>query len=69
MNSCKVKTVLIPYTPGICLDYAVTPEDKLTHAVQIMLFHGINRIAVLQNGHPMGIIRLDDALEKLGLRK
>jgi signal-transduction protein with cAMP-binding, CBS, and nucleotidyltransferase domain len=34
-----------------------------------MLFYGINRIAVVKNGHPMGIVRLEDALDKLGLRK
>jgi CBS domain-containing protein len=34
-----------------------------------MLLYGISRIAVVKNGHPMGIVRLDDALEKLGLKK
>jgi predicted transcriptional regulator len=69
MESCKVKTVLVPFTSGISMDHTVTPEDRLTHAVQLMLFYGINRIAVIQNGHPMGIVRLEDALEKLGLKK
>lgn len=69
MESRKVKAVLIPFTHGICLDHTVTPEDRLTHAVQLMLFYGINRIAVVRNGHPMGIVRLEDALEKLGLKK
>jgi predicted transcriptional regulator len=58
----------MPFTSGVSLDYAVTPEDRLTHAVQLMLFYGINRIAVVENGHPMGIVRLDDALERLGLK-
>ena len=69
MESRKVKAVLIPWANDICLDYTVTPEDRLTHAVQLMLFYGINRIAVVKDGHPMGIVRLDDALEKLGLKK
>jgi signal-transduction protein with cAMP-binding, CBS, and nucleotidyltransferase domain len=69
MESCKVKTVLVPFTSGMSLDHSVTPEDRLTHAVQLMLVCGINRIAVVQNGHPMGMVRLDDALEKLGLKK
>jgi CBS domain-containing protein len=69
MESCKVKAVLMPFTSGMNLDYAVTPEDRLTHAVQLMLFYGINRIAVVKNGRPMGIVRLEDALEKLGLKK
>jgi predicted transcriptional regulator len=51
------------------LDHAVTPEDRLTHAVQLMLFYGIKRIAVVKNGHPMGIVRLEDALDKLGLKQ
>lgn len=69
MESCKVKTVLIPFTSGMNLDHAVTPEDRLTHAVQLMLFYGINRIAVVKNGQPMGVVRLEDALDKLGLKK
>lgn len=69
MESCKVKTVVMPFTSGMSLDHTVNPEDRLTHAVQLMLVYGINRIAVVQNGHPMGIVRLDDALEKLGLKK
>jgi CBS domain-containing protein len=69
MESCKVKTVLTPFTSGMSLDHAVTPEDRLTHAVQLMLFYGINRIAVVKNGHPMGVVRLEDALDKLGLKK
>ncbi len=67
MEACKVNAVLLPYTPGICLEYAVAPEDKLTHAVKTMLLHDIHRIVVLRNGKPVGIIRLEDALEKLGL--
>jgi predicted transcriptional regulator len=69
MESCKVKTVLMPFISGMSLDHAVAPEDRLTHAVQLMLFYGINRIAVVKNGHPMGSVRLEDALDKLGLRK
>jgi signal-transduction protein with cAMP-binding, CBS, and nucleotidyltransferase domain len=34
-----------------------------------MLFYGINRIAVVKNGQPMGVVRLEDALDKLGLKK
>ncbi len=69
MESCKVNTVLVPFTTGICLNHTVTPEDRLTHAVQLMLSYGIKRIAVVENGYPMGIVRLEDALEKLGLKK
>lgn len=68
MESCKVKTVLVPFTTGISLNHSVTPDDRLTHAVQLMLFYGINRIAVVKNGQPMGVVRLEDALDKLGLK-
>lgn len=68
MESRKVKAVLMPYTPAIRLEHTVAPDDKLTHAVKVMLSNGITRIAVTQNGRPIGMIRLDDALEKLGLR-
>ncbi len=67
MEACQVKTVLLPYTPGVDLDHAVQPEDRLTYAVKTMLALGIKRIAVIRNGRPVGIIRLDDALARLGL--
>ena len=69
MEACKVKSVLRPYIPGMCLEHTVAPEEKLTAAGGTMLSLGINRIAVLLNGNPIGIIRLEDALEKLGLGK
>jgi len=67
MESRKVKSVLMPYTPGIRLDYTVTPDDKLTHAVQIMLANNVSRLAVIRNDRPVGSIRIEDALKKLGL--
>ncbi len=67
MESRKVMTVLLPYTPGVSLDPTVAPDDRLTYAVKTMLSYGISRIAVLRDGNPIGIIRLDDALEKLGI--
>lgn len=67
MDACRVKTVLLPYRPGIRPEHTVSPDDKLSHAVKIMLSHGMKTIAVMRNGYPIGIIRLEDALEKLGL--
>ncbi len=69
MEYRKVKAVLIPCANNISMDHTVSPEDRLTHAVQLMLLYGINRIAVVKNGSPVGIVRLEDALEKLGLKK
>ena len=68
MKACQVKTVLRPYSPGVCLDHAVQPEDRLTQAVKTMLSLGTKRIAVIRNGRPIGIIRLEDALARLGLQ-
>jgi hypothetical protein len=67
MKACQVKTVLLPYSPAVGLDHAVQPEDRLTQAVKTMLSLGVKHIAVIRSGRPIGIIRLEDALTRLGL--
>ena len=67
LESHKVKSVMQPYMQDVSLKFSVGPEDKLTKAVKRMLFYNTNRILVVQNDRPVGIIRLEDALKKLGL--
>jgi CBS domain-containing protein len=67
METKKVKTILLPYRKEMPTDYTVTPEDKVIYAVELMVNHNMKTIAVVRNDRPIGMIRLEDALKKLGL--
>ncbi|MBC2715920.1 MAG: CBS domain-containing protein [Desulfobacteraceae bacterium] len=49
------------------INYTVTPEDKLIYAVELMLEKNIKSVSVVRSGRPIGMVRLEDALKKLGL--
>ena len=67
MNTISVKTILLPFRKELPIKYTVTPEDKMIHAVKLMVDQNLKQIAVVRNGCPIGMIRLEDALTKLGL--
>ena len=67
MESQQVQSIMRPYAREVTLNFTVAPEDKLTTAVERMLRYNTNRIAVVRNHRPVGVIRLADALKKLGL--
>ena len=67
MHTKKVKSILLPYWKEMPTDYTVIPEDKVIYAVELMVDHNMKTIAVVRNGRPIGMIRLEDALKKLGL--
>jgi hypothetical protein len=68
LESHRVKSIILPYAHGVSLKFSVEPEDRLTHAVERMLLYNATRIAVVENGSAVGMICLEDALKKLGLR-
>ncbi|MBU4317208.1 MAG: hypothetical protein KKF30_08040 [Proteobacteria bacterium] len=67
MESHKVKSIMLAYETGVSLKFSVEPEDKLTQAVERMLLYNATQIAVIKNSSVVGMIRLGDALKKLGL--
>lgn len=68
MRTKKVNEIILPYKEGIPLNPSVGIGDKLIQAVELMVNNGVERIAVIRNGRPLGMIRFIDALETLGLR-
>jgi CBS domain-containing protein len=64
----KVVTIIHPYPDGLPLEPAVTVEDRITQAIELMVNHNLQCIAVLRNRRPIGMIRLEDAFKALGLR-
>ena len=68
MKERRIKDIVLPFIEGIPLQPSVEISDKITHAIEIMIDSNVNRIAVIQNQHPIGMIRLEDALHKLGIQ-
>ena len=67
MKSSRIDSIIQPYMEGMPLMPSVAIDDKITHAVELMLSHNLSRIAVVRNLSAIGLIRLEDALQELGL--
>ena len=69
MKKLAVETIIVPVEDGLPLEPAVTPADRITEALEVMLENDLKQIAVVQDGQAVGMMRLEDALKKLGLEK
>ena len=67
MQAGRVSEIIRPYKGGLPLNPCLTVHDRITDAVRVMLEYDIEEIVVVRNARPIGRIRLDDALKKLGL--
>ena len=67
MKKVKVNEIIIPYRKGFPLNPYLTADDDISSAVKLMLKYKVREIVVVRNLRPIGIIRIDDALKKLGL--
>ncbi|MGD2124546.1 MAG: CBS domain-containing protein [Desulfobacteraceae bacterium] len=68
MKRRSVEEILLPYKKEVPLDPSVGMGDKITHAIEIMVRHNLKYIAVVHNRRPVGMVRLEDAFEKIGLQ-
>jgi len=69
MRVKQVSDIVRPFQDALPMNPSVELSDKVIHAVELMASHNCNRIAVVRNRRLIGMVRLDDALEKLGLKK
>ena len=67
MKTKKVDEIILPYKEGTPLKPSVTISDKIINAVELMVNYNLTSIAVIRNRRPIGLVRLEDAFEKLGL--
>jgi len=58
----------LPYREEIPPDPSVDVQDSITRAIELMVNNNLKCMAVVRDQRPVGIVRLEDALEKLGLR-
>ena len=67
MKKGKVSEIIVPYKKGLPLYPCLEADDQIMHAVEVMLKYEIEEILVMRNIKPIGMIRIGDALKKLGL--
>jgi CBS domain-containing protein len=67
MKEKKVGEILLPFRQGVPLDPSVKLEDRIIRAIELMVVHNLTCIAVIRNNKPVGVVRLEDAFEKVGL--
>lgn len=68
MRQKRVVEIVLPYQEDMPLVPSVTLNDKIIHAVELMVDHDLSRIAVVRNRRAVGMVRLEDAFNKLGIR-
>ncbi|MFH1672367.1 MAG: CBS domain-containing protein [Pseudomonadota bacterium] len=67
MKKHGVNEIIVPIEANLAIKPSIAAEDKITDAIEIMLKNDLNRIAVMQENRVMGMIRLEDAMKKIGL--
>jgi signal-transduction protein with cAMP-binding, CBS, and nucleotidyltransferase domain len=68
MRRRRVDEILLPYEEGVPLDPCVEMGEKLINAIQLMVNNNLKCIAVTKNRRPVGMIRLEDAFNKIGMQ-
>jgi CBS domain-containing protein len=68
MKRKRVSEILQPYREGLPLVPSVSMDDRIIHAIELMVNNNLKCVAVLKNQRPVGMVRLEDAFQKLGLR-
>jgi len=67
MQYRKVDSILLSCPKGLASMPCVTAGEKITRAIELMLSHNVSRIAVVRNRRVIGMIRLEDAFQEIGL--
>jgi CBS domain-containing protein len=69
MKKLAVESIIRPMEEEITLKPFVGPQDRIMEAIEVMLRNDLKRIAVIEGRRTMGMITLDDALKRLGLKE
>ncbi len=67
MKRLAVESIIAPMEDKVPVEPSVSPEDPITDAIEVMLKNDLKRIAVIDGKRVAGMIRLEDALKKVGL--
>ena len=69
MRRRTVSEIIRPYKEGTPIHPSVTLEDRIVDAIEVMVNNNVTCIAVVRNNRPIGVIHLENAFEKVGLRE
>lgn len=64
-----IRKILVPLDENLSLEPCVSTADRITKAIEAMLKNDLRRIAVTNGANVIGMIRLEDALKKVGLQE
>ena len=67
MAARTVRDIVIPFVEGTPLVPAVGLSTRIVIALSIMTDIDVERIAVIENGRAIGIVRIEDSLRAMGL--
>jgi CBS domain-containing protein len=67
MKRLSVKAIILPIQEEVGLKPSIGPENRTTEALEVMLKNDLKRVAVTRGKEVVGMIRLEDALEQVGL--
>ena len=67
MTSRNIDLIIRPCTEDLALEPSVGIGEKITRAIELMVSHNMSRIAVVRNRRAVGMIRLEDAFQEIGL--
>ncbi|MBN1843764.1 MAG: CBS domain-containing protein [Deltaproteobacteria bacterium] len=67
MRKLCVQEIVIPIEDHVASKPSVSPEDKITDAIEVMLKNDLKQIAVRRENRVLGMITLEDAFKEIGL--
>jgi len=67
MSARSITPLIRPCSADLPVEPSVGTGDKVTRAIELMVSHNLNRIAVVRNRRAIGMIRLEDAFHEIGL--
>jgi CBS domain-containing protein len=68
MKRLSLESIIIPIEDEVPRKPSVGPQNRITEALELMLKNDLKRIAVTEGDRVLGMIKLEDALKKVGLK-
>ena len=69
MKIRTVTAIIQPFQDGVPLHPSVTTEERIIRAIELMVTFNLKCIAVTRGARPIGVVRLADAFQEMGLRE
>ncbi|MEJ5358724.1 MAG: hypothetical protein WHT06_08615 [Desulfobacterales bacterium] len=67
MKFRTVDSILLPCPEDLPLTPSVAAGERIARAIELMISHNVDRIAVVQGRRAIGMVRLEQAFKEIGL--